>query len=88
MTIISHKLPTVAKKALMKAGVLEKNIPDFISWAFGEHLIESTTFREFCVIWNNRHGDKLWFNIDSVENLEEYTDLFFKMGTAYLNNFL
>ncbi len=77
----TFQLPSLYKKGLLKAEISEKEISDFMIWAFDEIL--PTTFRELCIIWNSKFGDILWLNLVTINSSNEAMDLFFKMGRAY-----
>ncbi len=76
-------IPTLMRKALMRAGVLENEIPNFLSWAFEGRV--PSTFHELCVIWNEKFGSQLWLNVQQLSSAQECSDFFFQMGKVFVD---
>ncbi len=74
-------IPTLLRKALMQAGIFEEEIPLFLSWAFDGKF--PPTFKELCLIWNEKFGSKLWVNVAQLNSAQECFDFFFRMGQVF-----
>lgn len=78
-----QEIPGLIRRALVRAGVGENEIHEFVEWAFDGEMIPGT-FWELCVIWNMKFGSKLWLNITEVGSAEELDLFFFKMGRVFV----
>lgn len=82
---LSQPLPTLYRKALEAAGIVEKDHPEFLSWAFGGPL--PVTFTEFSAKWNERFGNKMWLSLTQFpkynEAYRELWSIFSRMGALF-----
>ncbi|MBI2742614.1 MAG: hypothetical protein HYX48_01705 [Chlamydiales bacterium] len=77
----TQSVPTLIRKALLRAGLSENDIPHFLTWAFNGPIPD--TFWQLCITWNQKFGHKFWLNLTQANSASELSNLFFQMGQLY-----